>query len=166
MLTRLRDQGIDVPVVVVTAHGSTPDVVAAMRPARSILSRSLSRRKRLRRVVREALDLKRGPRDQSEAATARIRDEILSRARRAVQQGELDEADFFLRLAVPLSADSAELSRIADEIKQIARGNGDQVRTPLPEGCPGADLAATVAPSLLLPGNAGPANNRCMFFRY
>ena len=165
MLTRLRDQGIDVPVVVVTAHGSTPDVVAAMRlGAVDFIPKPLSP-ETLRRVVREALDLKRGPRDQSEAATARIRDEILSRARRAVQQGELDEADFFLRLAVPLSADSAELSRIADEIKQMRKGQ-DQVRTPLPEGCPGADLAATVAPSLLLPGNAGPANNRCMFFRY
>ena len=123
-LRQLRHEGISVPVVIVTAHGSMPDVVAAMRlGAVDFIPKPLSP-ETLRRVVREAIDLKGGPLDQPIALKDRLSEETLSRARQAVRQGELDEADFFLRLAVPLGADSAVVTQLADEIKQLRQRRG------------------------------------------
>jgi DNA-binding response OmpR family regulator len=55
MLRRLRDAGNDVPVVIVTAHGSIPDAVAAMKlGAIDFLSKPLTP-EALRRVVAEVV---------------------------------------------------------------------------------------------------------------
>lgn len=55
MLRRLRDAGDDVPVVIVTAHGSIPDAVAAMKlGAIDFLSKPLTP-EALRRVVAEVV---------------------------------------------------------------------------------------------------------------
>ncbi len=41
-----------------------------------------------------------------------------------LEQGELDEADFFLRLAAPLGADSAVVARLASEVNQLRQQKG------------------------------------------
>jgi DNA-binding NtrC family response regulator len=122
LLGRLRNEGIEVPVVIVTAHGSMPDVVSAIRlGAVDFIPKPLSL-ETLRRVVREAVDLGRSSKDQPQAR--QIREETLSRARRAVQRGDLDEADFFLHLATPLGADSVAVSRLASEVMQLRERTG------------------------------------------
>jgi DNA-binding NtrC family response regulator len=124
MLRQMRSEGIAVPVVIVTAHGSMPDVVAAMRlGAVDFIPKPLSP-ETLRRVVREAVELGPGVKDRTGAREKQLGDETLARAREAVQQGELDEADFFLRLSVPLGANSAEVSRLAGEVKQLRERRG------------------------------------------
>lgn len=56
VLRRLRDEGVDVPVVVVTAHGTIPDAVEAMKlGAIDFLSKPLTPDV-LRRVVAEVID--------------------------------------------------------------------------------------------------------------
>jgi DNA-binding NtrC family response regulator len=124
MLRQMRSEGIAVPVVIVTAHGSMPDVVAAMRlGAVDFIPKPLSP-ETLRRVVREAVELGPGVKDRTGPREKHLSEETLSRAREAVQQGELDEADFFLRLSVPLGANSAEVSRLAGEVKQLRERRG------------------------------------------
>ncbi len=67
VLARLRDAGIDVPVIIVTAHGSIPDAVAAMKlGAIDFLSKPLTP-DALRRAVAEVLD-RHGARAQGRAA--------------------------------------------------------------------------------------------------
>ena len=119
LLRRLRDEGLEAPVVIVTAHGSMPDVVSAVRlGAVDFLPKPLSL-ETLRRVVRQTVDLGSASMDASNSRTKRLGEETLSRARRAVQQGDLDEADFFLHLATPLGADSAVVSRLASEVREL-----------------------------------------------
>jgi DNA-binding NtrC family response regulator len=124
-LRQLRNQGSRVPVVIVTAHGSMPDVVAAMRlGAVDFIPKPLSP-ETLRRVVRESVELGLGPGEQSRAHhEQRLSQETMSRASQAVQRGELDEAEFFLRLAIPLGADSAAVSQLESELKQLRQRKG------------------------------------------
>jgi DNA-binding NtrC family response regulator len=122
-LRQLRSKGIRCPVVVVTAHGSMPDVVAAMRlGAVDFIPKPLSP-ETLRRVVREAVT-QTDVRADRPAAQNRLSEETVSRTRQALEQGEPDEADFFLRLAVPLGADLAVIAQVADEVKRLRQRKG------------------------------------------
>jgi CheY-like chemotaxis protein len=123
-LRQMREEGISVPVVVVTAHGSLPDVVAAMRlGAVDFIPKPLSPES-LRRVVRDAVGVERAAVDRSAALSERLGKETLMRARQAAGQGELDEADFFLRVAVPLGADSHAVNQLADEVNELRQRRG------------------------------------------
>jgi DNA-binding NtrC family response regulator len=123
-LRQLREEGMGVPVVVVTAHGSLPDVVAAMRlGAVDFIPKPLSP-ETLRRVVRDAVGAAPADVDRSAAANQRLGKETLTRAKESILQGELDEADFFLRIAVPLGANPDAVNRLADEVSELRNRRG------------------------------------------
>ena len=119
VLRRLRDAGNDVPVVIVSAHGSIPDVVAAMTlGAVDFLPKPVTPA-----GLREVVDRLARRDDGSPGAVGResrvslgtgLFDEDLARARRALDRGEFEEADFFLRIADALAPGSAAVKRLRD----------------------------------------------------
>jgi DNA-binding NtrC family response regulator len=123
-LRLLRSEGAGVPVVVVSAHGSIPDVVAAMRlGAIDFIPKPLAP-ETLRRVVHEAVVFGRGLLTQTSASSERLTHEALRRARQALERGECDEADFFLRVAVPLGVDHAAADQLAHDISDLRKIRG------------------------------------------
>jgi DNA-binding NtrC family response regulator len=123
-LRLLRREGVEVPAVVVSAHGSIPDVVAAMRlGAIDFIPKPLAP-ETLRRVVREGVVFGRGQTTQTPAPGERLSREALTRARQSLERGECDEADFFLRVAVPLGVDQNAAGRLAHEISEVRRVRG------------------------------------------
>jgi DNA-binding NtrC family response regulator len=123
-LRLLRREGAGVPVVVVSAHGSIPDVVAAMRlGAIDFIHKPLAP-ETLRQVVREAMVFGRGLLTQANAPGERLTRETLGRARQALERGECDEADFFLRVALPLGVDHDAADQLAHDISELRRIRG------------------------------------------
>jgi DNA-binding response OmpR family regulator len=116
VLKRLRDRGQDVPVVIVTAHGSVPNAVAAMRlGAIDFVSKPLTP-DALRRVVAEVLArhelirTKAGavPPPRAPVTAASEFAANMTRAKRALNRRELTEAEVYLKQAIALSPESAE----------------------------------------------------------
>src|SRR5262249_14205701 len=104
VLRRLRDAGDDVPVVIITADGSLPDVVAAMKlGAADFLPKPVTPAS-LREVVEAVLARRdmagRGPANRGSGvhSQADLFAEDLARARRALDRREFDDAEFFLRI--------------------------------------------------------------------
>src|SRR5262245_10685098 len=103
-LRRLRDAGDETAVVAITAHGSVSDAVAAMKlgvidllpkpvsPAtlREVVATAVARREMPQRLA-PAMDTK--------APTRRILAEDLERTQRALDRLDLDDAEFYLRVA-------------------------------------------------------------------
>ena len=120
-LRRLRDSGGDVPVVIVTAHGSVPDAVAAMRlGAIDFLSKPLSP-SALRQVVADVLgrtaatDAPPSPVPASASASASptvVRHGPaaidLTPAKRALNRREFDRAATLLEKALDLDPNAPE----------------------------------------------------------
>jgi DNA-binding response OmpR family regulator len=118
VLRRIRDEVFQVPVVIVTAHGSVPDAVEAMRlGAVDFISKPLTPGA-LRRVVEEMFERHAEPTrvtaDGQFAAN-------LSRAKRAFNRQDLDQAEVFLRQAIGLAPDSAEAHNLMGVLHE-ARG--------------------------------------------
>jgi DNA-binding response OmpR family regulator len=115
VLKRLRDRGQDVPVVIITAHGSVPNAVAAMRlGAIDFVSKPLTP-EALRRVVAEILarhDLVRkageAPAPRAPVTAASEFAANMTKAKRALNRRELTEAEVYLKQAIALSPESAE----------------------------------------------------------
>jgi len=119
VLQRLRDAGNHVPVVIVTAHGSIPDAVAAMKlGAIDFLTKPISPQA-LREVVAEVLErhdeerqdeptptLARPARTTTITACLPMID--LSPAKRALNHREFDRAAELLEQALDLDPHSAE----------------------------------------------------------
>jgi DNA-binding NtrC family response regulator len=119
-LRLLKDARADVPVVVVSAHGSIPDVVEAMRlGAVDFIPKPLSP-DTLRRVVRQALASERA----AAAPQSRLGREAIERASQALERGALDEASVFLRTAESLGADPAAACRLSEDIKRLRDRRG------------------------------------------
>lgn len=105
VLQRLRDSGDDVPVVIVTAHGSIPDAVAAMRlGAVDFLAKPLTP-DALRRVVGDALEREEGDGPKSEPGDPLG---LLASARRALRHRLFHRAGALLREAIADDPDSPE----------------------------------------------------------
>jgi DNA-binding response OmpR family regulator len=122
VLRRLRDAGDDVPVVIITAHGSLPDVVATIRlGAADFLPKPVTPAN-LREVVAGVLAGRgvggRGPADRGSRAGSQpdLFAEDLARARRALDRREFEDADFFLRIADTLRPGSMEVGRLRDDV--------------------------------------------------
>jgi DNA-binding NtrC family response regulator len=116
VLSRLRQRGQDVPVVIVTAHGSIPDAVAAMRlGAIDFISKPLTPDS-LRRTVAEVLarhDLacsKPAPAlaQHTPVTLASEFADNMKKAKGALNRRDLTEAEVFLKQALALKPDSAE----------------------------------------------------------
>jgi hypothetical protein len=61
---------------------------------------------------------------QASPSRERLTHEAISRARQALDHGECDEADFFLRVAVPLGEDHDAAGQLAHEISEVRRIRG------------------------------------------
>jgi DNA-binding response OmpR family regulator len=146
LLTRLRGSGSVVPVVILTAHGSIPDAVAAMKlGAIDFLTKPITP-DALRRAVAEVLD-RHAP---SPAATCTgapylDRGELakrvafdLARAKRALNRGQFSEAEPLLRELIALDPRSAEAAELLDRLltlkEQEERGSFRILRDWFPSG--------------------------------
>jgi DNA-binding response OmpR family regulator len=117
VLSRLREEGNDVPVVIVTAHGSIPDAVAAMKlGAIDFLSKPLSP-DALRRVVAEVIARHV---EEPEAVAGEAHDDVpvavtvgppvldLTPVKRALNRREFDRAADLLETALDADPGSVE----------------------------------------------------------
>ncbi len=115
VLERLRAAGNDVPVIIITAHGSIPDAVAAMKlGAIDFLSKPLTP-DALRRAVADVLD-REAPRTSLSIRVERraIAPFVspfaahLREAKRAINRRHFADAEAHLRQAIGLNPRSAE----------------------------------------------------------
>lgn len=105
VLEALRARGDDVPVIVVTAHGSVPDAVRAMQlGAVDFLLKPVTP-EQIRAAVDEVL-ARHEPAAPVTTGSAFADD--LVRAKRAINRRTFDEALVFLKQALALNPDSAE----------------------------------------------------------
>ena len=120
LLGRLRGEGIDVPVVIITAHGSIPDAVAAMKlGAIDFLSKPLTP-DALRRAVAEVLDRK-APTPAPAGEPAPFISPFarhLREAKRAINRRHFDDAEVSLRQAIGLNPNSAEAQNLMGVIHE------------------------------------------------
>lgn len=119
VLRELREMSVDVPVVVITAHGSIPRALRAMElGALDFLAKPVEpavlRETVLNAIVRRALanDASYRPAPNSLASTARRFSETLDVARRALEHGHFDLTEYLLNQALDLDADSAEANAL------------------------------------------------------
>jgi len=126
-LESIRSSGNNVPVVIVTAHGSVPNAVHAMKlGAIDFLSKPLSP-EALRHVVAEVLE-------RHDVATPGLPHHVsppepvtvisqfvanLTRAKRALNNRWFDEADVFLKQAIGLDAKSAEAHNLMGVLHEL-----------------------------------------------
>ena len=135
VLEGLRKAGNDVPVIVITAHGSVPDAVAAMKlGAIDFLSKPITP-EALRRAIAEVLDrhLDRGL-DQTRPAgepapTVSPFAEHLRKAKRAINGRHLDDAETYLRQAIGLVPASAEAHNLMGVLHEVRGEHDDSYRS-------------------------------------
>ena len=123
-LRRLRDEGRDVPVVIVTAHGSIPDAVSAMRlGAIDFLSKPITPDV-LRRIVSEVVERHASARSTSTrpapaVTPAALLADNMVQAKRALNRRAFDEAEVYLKQAIGLDANSAEAHNLKGVIHEL-----------------------------------------------
>jgi DNA-binding NtrC family response regulator len=120
VLRRLRDTGNGVPVVIITAHGSIPDAVQAMKlGAVDFLTKPVTP-EALRRVVAEVLarhapQPKAAPRKAPGDPAA----EILAQAKRSLNLREFDQAEGLLLKAIELRPQCAEAHYLTGVLHEL-----------------------------------------------
>jgi DNA-binding NtrC family response regulator len=126
-LLRLRLSGNRTPVVVITAHGSAPDAVSAMKlGAIDFLSKPLTPSD-LRNVVADVVKRhspaeEPAPAEAAVAASAQQRfGEALQSAKRALNGLEFEEAEFFLDRALDLDSNSSEAAQLRKTLRDSRR---------------------------------------------
>ncbi|QDV39181.1 response regulator [Tautonia plasticadhaerens] len=114
-LRRMRDEGLLVPVIVVTAHGSVPDAVEALKLGAIDFLQKPIRPEELRGVVAEvvarhgsALEPAGGRPPTTSTIEGYRFGEALARAKQAMNRLRRAEAELFLRRALELESLSAE----------------------------------------------------------
>jgi DNA-binding NtrC family response regulator len=146
LLSRLRAEGSVVPVVILTAHGSIPDAVSAMKlGAIDFLTKPITP-EALRRVVAEVIERHAAPPAAARpaAASPELSDRSkqvafdLARAKRALNRGQFSEAASLLKELIALEPGSAEagelLIRLQTLEEQEARGSYRILRDWFPSG--------------------------------
>jgi DNA-binding NtrC family response regulator len=146
LLSRLRSSGNVVPVVILTAHGSIPEAVAAMKlGAIDFLTKPITP-DALRRVVAEVIDRHAAspaaaPRADSTPRPSELSKQVafdLARAKRALNRGEFSEAESLLREIIAIDPRSVEapelLSRLLTLKEQEERGSFRILRDWFPSG--------------------------------
>ena len=123
VLRRLREAGNAVPVVIVTAHGSIPDAVAAMKlGAIDFLSKPLTPTE-LRRVVQEVVARHADPEAEPEPThptTVVVAPAVLdlTAAKRALNDRDFNRAEALLEQALDLVPDSAEAHTLMGVLRE------------------------------------------------
>ena len=127
LLAQLRDSGIMVPVVILTAHGSIPEAVSAMKlGAIDFLTKPITPEV-LRRVVAEVIErdvMATGtgrPVEAGPMPTDRSRQVAfdLARAKRALNQGRFSEAESLLREIRALDPGSVEAVDLLERLEKL-----------------------------------------------
>jgi DNA-binding response OmpR family regulator len=129
-LARLRQHGDATPVVMLTAHGSIPDAVAAMKlGAIDFLTKPITPAA-LRSVVSDVI--KRNA-ERPAAAPVAAEPQVsrtpsygfeLARAKRAINRGEFDEAEQQLRDVLASSPDCKEAHELLDRLLTLKEREG------------------------------------------
>lgn len=112
-LRRMRDEGLHVPVILISAHGSIPDAVRALRlGAIDFLTKPVvpdNLRVAVSEVLARHVTLDRdGISPRARAGDIARYSEALTRAKHAMNHLRPDEAETFLRRAIELDPHSAE----------------------------------------------------------
>jgi DNA-binding response OmpR family regulator len=132
VLRGLRAMGNIVPVVILTAHGSIPDVVLAMKlGAIDFLAKPITP-EALRRVVSEVIARHaREPATAERPLAAPAPDDrspqvsfALARAKRALNRGEFSEADRLLRDVIARDPDSTDARELLDRLLDLKEQEG------------------------------------------
>ena len=130
-LRRMRDLGLGTSVIIVTAHGSIPDAVAAMRlGAIDFLSKPLTPEV-LRKVVAEVLERHAAARvpKASRVVTAAVQfAENMMNAKRTLNRREFDEAEVYLKQAIGLDPNSAEAHNLKGVLHELRNQHDDSYR--------------------------------------
>lgn len=125
VLRQLRENGDDVAVIIVTAHGSVPHAVEAMKlGAIDFLSKPITPdalRKSVATVLERREVAEAPPREPQFPVTAEAQfASNLSRGKRALNLRHFDEAEVFLKQAIalePKSADAHNLMGVLHEVR-------------------------------------------------
>jgi len=146
LLSRLRAADNVVPVVILTAHGSIPEVVTAMKlGAIDFLTKPVTP-DALRRVVAEVIERHAappsaaGPAGSSPTPSDRSKQVAfdLARAKRALNRGEFSEAERLLREIIALDRGSTEAPELLERLQtlkeQEERGSFRILRDWFPSG--------------------------------
>jgi DNA-binding response OmpR family regulator len=129
-LYRLRERGDATPVVMLTAHGSVPDAVTAMKlGAIDFLAKPVTP-KDLRIVVSEVIrrneDRSVGPQlpEAPPAAHPRSFGFELARAKRAINRGQFDDAERLLREVLGIDSDCRQAHELLDRLLTLKEREG------------------------------------------
>ena len=146
LLSRLRNSGCTVPVVILTAHGSIPEAVAAMKlGAIDFLTKPITP-EALRRVVAEVIERHESPLPELHPSESRLKlvdrsKQVafdLARAKRALNRCQWSEAETILREILdhdPSSAEGASLlERLGKLKKEESQGSYRILRDWFPGG--------------------------------
>ncbi len=121
-LARLRDAGDDTPVIIITAHGSVPDAVAAMKlgaldflpkPISPTTLRSVTAQACARAATRHALDRQ----EPVPPGPSALFEENLRRCRLALERREFDDAEFFLRVSDSLRPGTPQVQKLRQALQ-------------------------------------------------
>jgi DNA-binding response OmpR family regulator len=146
LLRQLRAAGSIVPVVILTAHGSIPEAVVAMKLGAIDFLTKPTTPDALRAVVAEVIDRHAAPSGESSArergpAQSEPSKQLgfdLARAKRAINRGQFSEAETLLRELIatePKSTLAHELYNRLQKLKeQEARGSFRILRDWFPSG--------------------------------
>ena len=122
-LRRLRASQIEVPVIVITAHGGVAEAVAAVKlGAVDFLPKPVSPAS-LRAVVASACERQVTTRERARSVAdaasdqAALFEENLDRTRQAMDRREYEDAEFFLRVADALNRGSEEVLRLREALE-------------------------------------------------
>ncbi|MFI5458564.1 MAG: response regulator [Isosphaerales bacterium] len=122
LLSRLRADGNVVPVVILTAHGSIPEAVTAMKlGAIDFLTKPITP-DALRRVVAEVIERHATPPSAPRPTPSDHSKQVafdLARAKRALNRGEFSEAESLLREIIALDPGSAEATELLDRLQKL-----------------------------------------------
>ena len=125
VLRSLRNLGVTTPTVIVTAHGSVPDAVAAMKlGAIDFLSKPLTpevlRREVAAILTRQVDDPPASTPAETISMTVATRfSDNLRQAKKALNARRFVEADIFLRQAIALEPESAEAHNLQGVLHEV-----------------------------------------------
>lgn len=129
-LEKLRERGSSTPVVMLTAHGSIPDAVAAMKlGAIDFLTKPITPSE-LRTVVAEVIRRHHEPPAPAPLAPARSAEPArayiisLERAKRALNHGRFAEAERMLRDVLKTNPDAADAHELLDRLLVLKEREG------------------------------------------